>query len=355
MRCILLAVFLLAAPFGAFALTWNFDEGTTWGWMAQESFLSTDSGNLTTVYSEVEDGVWRIAPVPGGQQPAIQLRSPLIGEDSALFDYVILRLRIIHDRPTGGNLLMAWFNPEYKRLRGEGPTELVGHLGKFGTGRYQIYPTAWENITVDIRALEAAVEANPEAEIVWQDTLFNFQLELNLNIDPQGSADHPAFVEVDWIQLTGAEELLLGELQPRAIEIETGLSGVLFDAPSFFSLGEGIGMTASPLPQHALGDVDGDGDVDLVAAWVRQPGGGVEVGWMVASNDGLGGFVPTQEGSFFKTGGDLTEVPSSRETILTGMGCSIWPFMVVPLNCGIIGARTALKPFCNCPMSLSLA
>lgn len=309
MRYILLAILLLAAPFGAFALTWDFDEGTTWGWTAQESFLGDDKRSSTTVYSEVEDGVWRIAPVPGGQQPAIQLRSPPIGEDSALFDYVILRLRIIHDRPTGGNLLMAWFNPEYRRLRGEGPTGLVGHLGKFGTGRYQIYPTAWENITVDIRALEAAAEANPEAEIVWQDTLFNFQLELNLNIDPQSSADHPAFVEVDWIQLTGAEELLLGELQPRAVEIETELPGALFAAPSFFSLGEGIEMTASPLPKHALGDVDGDGDVDLVAAWVRQPGGGVEVGWMVASNDGLGGFVPTQEGSFFKTGGGSYRSP----------------------------------------------
>ena len=155
---------------------------------------------------------------------------------------------------------------------------------------------------MDIRALEAAAEANPGEEIVWQDTLFNFQLELNLNIDPQGPADHPAFVEVDWIQLTGAEELLLGELQPRAVEMEAGLPGALFAAPSFFPLGEGIEMTASPFPQHALGDVDGDGDVDLVAAWVRQPGGGVEVGWMVASNDGLGGFVPTQEGSLLKTG-----------------------------------------------------
>lgn len=117
MRCLLFATLLLAAPLGAFALTWDFDGGTTWGWTAQESFLGDDKRSPTTVYSEVEDGVWRIAPVPGGQRPAIQLRSPPIGEDSALFDYITLRLRIIHDRPTEGNLLMDWFNTEYRRLR----------------------------------------------------------------------------------------------------------------------------------------------------------------------------------------------------------------------------------------------
>ena len=39
MRHILLAILLLATPLGAFALTWDFDEGTTWGWTARESDL----------------------------------------------------------------------------------------------------------------------------------------------------------------------------------------------------------------------------------------------------------------------------------------------------------------------------
>ena len=172
MRYVLIAIGLLSAPLGACALTWDFDEGTTWGWTAHESFL----GNLsavtpTTVYSEVEDGVWRIAPVPNGQIPAIRLLSPLIGEDSDLFDRLTLRLRIIHDRPTGGNLLMYWSNGESRRRKQEAG-QLSSRSG-FYTGGYQYYPIEWENITIDIRALEAGVEASRNEPIatIWADTV----------------------------------------------------------------------------------------------------------------------------------------------------------------------------------------
>ena len=216
------------------ALTWDFDEGTTWGWTAHESDLGSLSGGTpTAVYSEVEDGVWRIAPVPNAQRPAINLLSPLIGEDSALFDRVTLRLRIIHDRPTGGNLLMHWSNVESRRRKQEADPSAMPDLSGLYTGRYQYYPIEWENITIDIRALEAGLEARRQEPIatiwadtalVWQDTLFHLQLKLVLNSNPQSPADHPAFVEVDWIQLEGAEELLLGELQPREIAA-AGLPG----------------------------------------------------------------------------------------------------------------------------------
>ena len=286
MRCILLAVFLLAAPFGAFALTWNFDEGTTWGWTAQESWLGISVADTpTTVYSEVEDGVWRIAPVPDGHRPAIRLVSPLIGEDSALFDRVTLRLRIIHDRPTEGNLTMHWSNVESRRRKqeaGQAPDP-----SGFYTVRLQLYPIEWENITIDLHALEAAAEAHPEEEwgaVTWQDTLFHLQLELALNTNPQGPAVHPAFVEVDWIQLTGAEELLLGELPPRELAVEAGLPGALFAEPRFSVLGWGI---REGILRDVLGDVDGDGDADLVVT--------THEGWIIATSDGWGGLVPTQE------------------------------------------------------------
>ena len=290
MRGLLVAIGLMVVPFKVLALTWDFDDGTTWGWTARESFIGSYTGS-TTVYSEVEDGVWRIAPVPNGLRPAITLLSPLIGEESDLFDWVTIRLRIIHDHPTEGSFLMTWTNTEYRRLKKEAPSESI-RLG-FYTGNSQLYPTEWENITIDIRALEAAAEADPEAEITWQDTLLHFQFDLDLlHIDDVyvydlKPADRPAFVEVDWIQLTGAEELLLGELQPREIAVEAGLPGTLFAEPRFSALGQEL---AGHILHGTLGDVDGDGDDDLVVGWKVWT-----TGWTIATSDGLGGLASTQE------------------------------------------------------------
>ena len=286
MRYMLFAVLLLVAPRGAVALTWDFADGSTYGWTARESFYS-NGGSRYLLHSEIVDGVWRIAPVPG-RRLTVQLRSPLIGEDSALFDRLTLRLRLIHHSPTEGQFWMHWSNAENRRS-----PDSVTKAG-FDAGGFQPYPIEWEDITLDLRALAA----DPERAVTWQDTLFNFQIDMDLYQDSQDVDNHPKFLEIDWIQLTGAEELAQGELSPRDIAVEVGSPGTLFAEPDFFPLGEGIISPRNLDLQEsrgAVGDVDGDGDADLVVLWDRLVDRESQLGWTVASNDGLGGFDPTQE------------------------------------------------------------
>ena len=286
-RYTLLAILLLAAPRGAVALTWDFADGATWGWTAWEGdFSNVMGGGREPLKSEIVDGVWRVATVPG-RRPTVQLRSPLIGKDSALFDRLTIRLRIIHHSPTEGQQFsMRWSNAAYIRLYDSFPE------GVFGAGHQQSYPLEWEDITIDLRAL---AEADTKWAITWQDILFDFQLDMLLYRDSQNVDNHPKFLEIDWIELTGAEELAQGELSPRDIAAEVGPPGRLFAEPDFFPLGKGVGSSSLYASQGAVGDVDGDGDTDLVLLWHRLVDRERHQGWIVASNDGLGRFESTQE------------------------------------------------------------
>ena len=287
MRGMFLALWLLAAPLGVFALTWDFDEDTTWGWAAQESPAVSIGARLTatTVRSEVADGVWCIAPARSSWLPAIQLLSPFIGEDSALFDRVTLRLRLIHHSPTEGAIEMRWFNSERKRLHEmrERPVPL-----SFVEYLLPVFTTDWQELTI----------ALDREGLVWQDSLFYFELFLGLNRRATGPEDFPD-LEVDWIQLTGTEELLLGELEPRAVASASGAPGALLADPVFSPLWGGVSLVGFPGYSYGvLGDVDGDGAVDLVTSTrvYRQNflSGEDQTRLTVSSNDGQGRFVPTQ-------------------------------------------------------------
>ena len=287
MRYMLFVILLLVAPRGVVALTWDFDDGSTWSWTAQESSQYSPRHTSDPLQSEIIDGVWRIAPVPG-TRPTVRLRSPLIGKDSALFDRLTLRLRLIHHSPTEGPFWMVWSKAESRR-RLYSDTEEVSSKYR----PLQPYPIEWEDITIDLRG-------SATDPITWQDTLFNIQIDMMLYRDSQDVDNHPKFLEIDWIQLTGAEELAQGELSPRDIAAEVGPPGTLFAEPDFFPLGEGIGIPdsrrgRSQASRSAVGDVDGDGDADLVAVWNRPMDGEIQQSWTVASNDGLGSFELTQE------------------------------------------------------------
>ena len=289
MHCALFALLLLVAPRGALALTWDFDDGSTWGWTARAMTLAINlEGTNAPLRSEVVDGVWRMALVPG-QRPMVQLISPVIGEDSALFDRLTLRMRFIHHSPIEGLLWMHWSNVKYNRR-----TDHNVNQARFHEERRQLYPIEWEEITVDLRALAEAGPAIRDYPATWEDTLFNFHLTM------WGSRDednYPTFLEIDSIQLTGAEELPQGGLSPGDVAVEVGPPGTLFAALDFNSLGGPIRRSHG----GAVGDIDDDGDADLAMAWYRYIDGEAEIGWLMASNDGLGRFEPTREISLSAT------------------------------------------------------
>ena len=151
--------------------------------------------------SEVGDGVWRIAPGRGSQWPNIELLSPFIGEDSALFDRVTLRLRLLYHSPTDGSIEMRWFNSERRRLH-EMQERVVGM--SFVEHLLPVFTTDWQELTI----------ALDREGMVWQDSLFYFELSLALNGHAEGLADFPD-LEVDWIQLTGPKSCWWGSWSPR--------------------------------------------------------------------------------------------------------------------------------------------
>ena len=99
-----------------------------------------------------------------------------------------------------------------------------------------VFTTDWQELTI----------ALDREGLVWQDSLFYFELHLSLNRGAKGPEDFPDFLEVDWIQLTGAEELLLGELPPRAVASASGSPGALLAAPVFSPLWGGVSLDRIP-------------------------------------------------------------------------------------------------------------
>ena len=76
------------------------------------------------------------------------------------------------------------------------------------------------------------------------------------------------YFEVDWIELTGVEELLQGELPPPPVAYFGWAGAGLFSAPVFYAIAPGIGgieLAFAGTQNGVLTDLDGDGDLDLVA------------------------------------------------------------------------------------------
>ena len=272
------------------AITWDFDDGTTQGWAAKQAGAAGGSSEFNLFPGQVTDGVWTIdvSPSVAGEEypsPSVQLISSTIGYDSGLFDRVRVRFRTVHHRPTVGSFRLSWTNEHNRTIPGRDPVR--GSINRFslhGHGGF-VYTTEWQE--VELTLPESDGEVYPGDREVWEgllrDIRLNFSLDWGERDVPRSAAEVVGWLEIDWIELTGVEELLGGELAPPLVEYFRFEGVGLFAPPVFYPIAPGLGGSGF------LMDLDGDGDLDLFS--VRHdrkfP---FSAGWIMALNDGRGVF-----------------------------------------------------------------
>ena len=269
------------------AIKWDFDDGTTQGWSAKEAQIWGGTHELYLFPGVVEDGVWRITVDPEVTKgyysaasisvvSSAELVSPTIGYDSGLFDRVRIRFRTVHDRPTLGSFSLAWTNEHNAGLT----------IDKFPENQFvhpyrpMTYTTAWQ---------EEVIALGHQDETTWEGLLKDIQLSFVLDrAEASQAGELVKWFEIDWIELTGVEEQLQGELAPPHVDYfhwdETGV----FAPPVFYPIASGLGEGLGSEDVGVLTDLDGDGDLDLFARWEYYLGRSPTTGWLMALNDGQG-------------------------------------------------------------------
>ena len=283
-------VFVVSWSGLAEALTWDFNDGTPQGWAAKQAFAAGGSSEFNLFPGQVTDGVWTIdvSPSVAGEEqptPSVQLISSTIGYDSSLFDRIRIRLRTVHHRPTVGAVRLAWTNEHNRTAPGQDPADRFGHrfllVGRAGF----VYTTEWQEVEVTLP--ESDGEVAPNDAKVWEGLLRDIRLTFGLDWGerdvPRSAAEVVGWLEIDWIELTGVEELLAGELAPPLVEYFRFEGAGLFAPPVFSPIAPGLGGSG------VLMDLDGDGDLDLFSVRYDREFP-FSAGWIMALNDGRGVF-----------------------------------------------------------------
>ena len=286
-------IVLLSSPVAA--IRWDFDDGTTQGWGAKKPIRSGGDHQFHPLSGAVEAGVWRINAfrTDGLSGAGVTLISPTIGHDSHLFDRVRVRFRTVHPSPTTGALLLQWTNEHNLMFPGSDPLprgrfylQANGDYGEF------VYTTQWQE--VEFSLIDMA-ESSFGYERLWEGLLDDIRLlfgleDMTLSMINRPASTKVSALEVDWIELTGVEEVLQGEL-PRPPVFDLGVEGPkVFASPVFYPIAPGLGLfrLLGDAQQGVLTDLDGDGDLDLCSFfWLLEERLG---GWVIARNNGQGAF-----------------------------------------------------------------
>ena len=282
---------LLSSP--AMAIRWDFDDGTTQGWGAKKPIWSGGNHLFFSLSGTVEAGVWRINAfrTDGLRGSGVTLISPTIGHDSHLFDRVRVRFRTVHPSPTIGALILQWTNEHNLMFPGSDPLPKRSRFSLSANGNYGelLYTTEWQEFEFSLIDME---ESSFGYQRLWEGLLDDIRLMFVVEFMMGSLPDWPAStkvsaLEVDWVELTGVEEVLQGEL-PRPPVFDLGIEGPkVFAPPVFYPIVRDLGpfRLFGAAQEEVLTDLDGDGDLDLFAFW-----GGIEGGWVMARNNGQGAF-----------------------------------------------------------------
>ena len=300
---IVAGVMLWSVP--AEAIRWDFDDGTTQGWTAKEALVWGGTREFHQFRGEVDEGVWQIRVDPAVtnslyvSRPGVEVVSSTIGYDSGLFDQVRVRFRSVHDRPTEGSLWIEWESSSgfgfldvgSEPAAGEEDRDLIQQI---------VYTTEWQEVVISL-----------DGHRGWEGLLKNIQFSFILDFDSDTKLGVVEAFEIDWIELTGVEEMLQGERPPPPVASYFRFAGTgLFAPPVFYPIAPGLGE--APTGGRYLGsrtggvltDLDGDGDLDLFGLWETETENKhgppqTKGGWLMAVNDGRGALErgPIEEGA----------------------------------------------------------
>ena len=271
-------VWIALWPDLAEAIIWEFDDGTTQGWVAKETLTFGGPREFDVFPGVVEDGVWKIDVSPSitgdWSRPNVELISPIIGHNSGLFDQIWVRFRTVHHSPTVGSFWLNWTNEHNLISPGEDPDNRSKSRFELSGPTDFVYTTEWQ---------EAEFSFVGQDEVMWDGLLRDIRLIFYLD---RNEDDVVGEIEIDWIELSGVEEFLQGELPPPHVEYFRFDGAGFFAPPVFYPIAPGIGARAYGGETGILTDLDGNGDADLFASWNR--GMLEKSGWTMALNDGEG-------------------------------------------------------------------